>query len=98
MINTFGRFESTLRKMETMEAGSSNSNSSKFKVGDTVSILRHGKAVITSDSVEDPQHERFGRYQVSTDTSSEAVSSGRLTCQPVLAAEMLTFAHSMNNR
>jgi hypothetical protein len=67
-----------------MEAGSSSSNSSKFKVGDTVSILRHGKAIITSDIVEDPQHERFGRYQVSTDTSSEAVSSGRLTGQLVV--------------
>ncbi|WIA14213.1 hypothetical protein OEZ85_002752 [Tetradesmus obliquus] len=49
--------------MEASGSGSSSS-SSKFKVGDTVSVLRHGKAVIIFDAVTDAQHERFGRYQV----------------------------------
>jgi hypothetical protein len=72
----------TLRIMGSMEAGSSSSiSSSKFKVGDTVSILRHGKATVTTDIVQDPQHEWFGRYQVSSDNSCEAVSYGRLNSQ-----------------
>lgn len=68
MLSISETLDLELRQPGRMEAGDSSS-SSKFKFGDTVSVLRHGKAIIINDFVEDPQHERFGRYQVSDYTS-----------------------------
>jgi hypothetical protein len=65
----------------SMDNDGSSSSSSKFKVGDTVSILRHGKAIIISDIVTDAQHERFGRYQVSAHKDSTAVNTCSLLRQ-----------------